>query len=222
MKIICLTPTGDRPDSLALSRFYFERARDYFGNDVTWMVVDDGIIPFDPGGCTYIRRKPDGPNSLGKNLKYAFANGALEGESILMWEDDDWYAPTRISNQLRYLNRWPLHGYSKSIYYNLRVGGVFQHENFLHSSLFETAMRRETAQTFDALINNHLGEPFLDLLLWKKVKGGLTIHCGEAIGIKGAKGRSGLGSGHSDNKLTYVKANLGDYIGEEDARRYVI
>ncbi len=217
--IACLTPTGDRPEALALSRKYFERARDNYGAAVKWVVVDDGITPFDPGGCIYIRREPDGPNSLGRNLLHGFKNGVLDFEEILMWEDDDWYAPTRITNQVRQLNRWGLHGYSKSVYYNLQEHGYFQHENFQHSSLFETAMRKETAQSFEALIKEHVNEPFLDLLLWKRVKGKLDPHCGQAIGIKGGKGRSGLGCGHKKDCLIYTKACLGDFIGA-DSKNY--
>lgn len=218
-KIVCLTPTGDRPESLALSRKYFERAKALCLDTVEWVVVDDGMNAFNPGGCKYLRRTPDGPNSLGRNLKYGLTNGALDCEFLLIWEDDDWYAPTRIINQVKQLNRWPMHGYSKTIYYNLRAKGAFQHDNFLHSSLFETAMRKEAAQTFDALIDQNINEPFLDLLLWKRIKGGLTPHAGEAIGIKGAKGRLGLGSGHRDTLLNYTKANLEDYIGG-DVKNY--
>lgn len=217
--IACLTPTGDRPESLALSKIYFERAKALLNEEVKWYVVDDGINAYDPGGCTYLRRNPDGPNSLGRNLLHGFANGVLDTEFVLIWEDDDWYAPTRIANQVKQLNRWPLHGYSKSIYYNLNVHGYYQHENFQHSSLFETAMRREVAQTFEALISNHVNEPFLDILLWKRVRGKLDPHCAEAIGIKGAKGRPGLGGGHKVDGLTYTKACLGDFIGA-DSKNY--
>lgn len=224
MLTICLTPTGDRPESLALSKFYYERAKSYYlqnnGDSLEWWVVDDGITPFDPGGCKYLRRQPDGPNSLGRNLSYAFESGVLEAEQILMWEDDDWYASTRIHNQARQLNRWTLHGYSQSIYYHLGLQGYFQHENFQHSSLFETAMRRETAQAFKAVIDSNINEPFLDLLLWKRVQGKLHPHCGEAIGIKGAKGRPGLGSGHNDTKLNYVPRPLQELIGV-DTEKYI-
>lgn len=221
MKIICLTPTGDRAECLALSRIYFERARDYYFKyghklDVEWLVVDDGIKAFDPGGCTYLRRTPDGPNSLGRNLLHAFNNGALDCEYLFMWEDDDWYAQTRIYNQYKQLNRWQLHGYSQSIYYHLSKGGYHQHENFAHSSLFETAMNSEVARTFKSLVEVNINEPFLDLLLWKRVRGKLETHCGEAIGIKGAKGRGNLGNG---DKLTYRTKLLEDFIGG-DAKRY--
>lgn len=221
--ICCITPTGDRHSSLTLSRSYFERAKAHYftkeDTDVRWLVVDDGIDPFNPGGCEYLRRMPDGPNSLGRNLKFGFANGALDAEHILIWEDDDWYAPTRIVNQVKQLNRYPIHGYSQSVYYNVALKGVFRHENFSHSSLFETAMTRETAQMLDAIITKNIDEPFLDLLLWKAVKGKLTPHCGEAIGIKGAKGRAGLGSGHSLAQLSYTPAKLEDYIGG-DSKNY--
>ncbi len=216
--IACLTPTGDRPESLALSKMYFERAAAQVGQDVKWFVVDDGITPFNPSGCVYLRRTPDGPNSLGRNLLHGFANGVLDAEFILIWEDDDWYAPTRIDNQVRQLNRWSLHGYSKTIYYNLNAHGYYQHENFQHSSLFETAMRQEAAQTFQVVIKRNIDNPFLDILLWKAVKGHCDPHCRQAIGIKGAKGRGGLGSGHKGG-LNYTKSCLGDFIGE-DSKNY--
>lgn len=217
--VACLTPTGDRPEALALSRQYFERARDNYGAAVKWVVVDDGVTPFDPGGCIYLRREPDGPNSLGRNLLHGFKNAALEAEEILMWEDDDWYAATRITNQVKQLNRWGLHGYGKSIYYNVPLKGVHVHSNFLHSSLFETAMRREVAQTFVEIIKTNPDAFYLDILLWKLVKGKVAPHSGECIGIKGMKGRAGLGCGHVKNQLAYTPADLKDYIGD-DAKNY--
>ncbi len=218
--ITCLTPTGDRPTSLALSRIYFERAKQFYlkqsNVEIEWLVVDDGITPFDPGGCRYLRRVPDGPNSLGRNLRFAFENGGLDAEFILIWEDDDWYAPSRIYNQVRQLNRYALHGYNKTVYYNINKGGYYRNENFQHSSLFETAMRREAAQQLQALALS--SNPFLDILLWKSTKGKLDEHCAQAIGIKGVVGRPGLGCGHGDN-LKYTPACLGDFIGG-DCKNY--
>jgi hypothetical protein len=105
------------------------------------------------------------------------------------------------------------------VYYNINVRGVFQHENFQHSSLFETAMRREQAEKFRVLIEKNVNEPFLDLLLWKSMKGRVDPHSRQAIGIKGGKGRAGLGSGHVPDRLEYTPANLEDYIGG-DAKNY--
>lgn len=217
--VICVTPTGDRPEALALSRSYFERARENYGEAVRWIVVDDGVTPFDPGGCIYLRRQPDGSNSLGRNLLHAFANGALEAEKILMWEDDDWYAPTRITNQVKQLNRWGLHGYGCSIYYNITLKGVYQHENHTHASLFETAMQREVAQRFVEIIKKDVNQPYLDILLWKLMRGKIDPQTKECVGIKGSKGRSGLGCGHVKNQLKYTPANLEEYIGG-DAKNY--
>lgn len=212
--IACLTPTGDRPQALALSKKYFERARDNYGSDVKWIVVDDGNTPFNPGSCIYLRREPDGPNSLGRNLLHGFKI-AVEAEHILMWEDDDWYSATRITNQVKQLNRWGLHGYNKSVYYNVQVNGVYEHENYTHSSLYETAMRRETAQRFVELIKNNVNERYLDVLLWKHIKGKVAVQNRDCIGIKGMTGRAGLGCGHVKNYLTYTPAKLKDYIGDD-------
>ena len=103
MKVCCLTCTGDRPLALSRAKYYIQRSRYPVEGTVEWVVVDDGITPYNPGECTYLRRSPDGPNSLGRNLLYGLiyiANSLLIPDYVIIHEDDDWYHPDRIVTQV--------------------------------------------------------------------------------------------------------------------------
>jgi len=226
-KICCLTPTGDRKDALNRSRFYFERS--LLSQPVDWIVVDDGIDAYNPGGCIYLRREPDGPKSLDRQFIYA-VNHLIDMEytDIIIWEDDDWYSPTRIQKQCDALLLTDLHGWTKAIYYNVKNRVWYQHMNNRHASFYESAMKIEIAQFLVRQIEIKRLYSFIDMELWEiqcnKQLAEPDTHC---IGIKGMPGRMGLGMGHtqgsnyisdyiSDKDLTMLKK----LIGEEDTNWY--
>lgn len=218
---VCLTPTGDRPHALKLARKWFERARGDMAVD--WLVIDDGIEPFDPGGCNYVRRTPDGPNSLGRQL--TFAMPLCEAyDNILIWEDDDWYAPDRISRQLDIMNKSQalLHGWANSRYYHLRAKGILNHKNTMHSSLCETAFRREFIPKVLECIALNTGDLYYDLKMWRKYGGTLGLLSTDqtpVLGIKGGPGRRGYCPGHNEKNILYTPMALSALIGD-DAKEY--
>lgn len=218
MQIACITCTGDRPEMLERSKFYLERSTQH----AEWVVIDDGIVPFNPGGCTYLRREPDGPNSLARNLLYGLER--TQADMYLFWEDDDWYAPTRIATQCAALRRHALHGWRNSIYYNIALRCWHAHMNTRHSSLFETGIREDLKSGIVAMLKASQN-PFVDLRIWREywAHGKIEKHDRQAIGIKGGPGRLGIGSGHRPSGYTPDDnyTDLKNIIGESDANWYV-
>jgi glycosyltransferase involved in cell wall biosynthesis len=96
--VSCIMPTCNRPDWVRQAISYFER-QDYPHREL--IIVDDGDIdlsdqlPSDPA-IRYIRL--DHRQSIGakRNLACTLAKGAI----VAQWDDDDWYAPNRISFQV--------------------------------------------------------------------------------------------------------------------------
>jgi glycosyltransferase involved in cell wall biosynthesis len=96
--VSCIVPTRDRPDYLLQSLRYFQR-QDY--PELELVIVDDGapglarILPDDPR----IRYEHVGERqSIGAKRNRACA--LARGEYIAHWDDDDWYAPRRLSAQI--------------------------------------------------------------------------------------------------------------------------
>jgi hypothetical protein len=221
MKICCLTCTGDRPEMLKRSKFYFERA--IKPCLVEWVVIDDGVVPFNPGGCSYYRREPDGPNSLGRNTLYGLDR--CNCDYIFFWEDDDWYSPLRITNQIRKVTMHGLHGYTNSIYYNIKYNCYYIHNNTRHASLYETALSATYKDAVKKLIIKNMNNSFIDLIIWRELwhLGRLDRNNYTAVGIKGGPGRGGLGSGHKPHAhyqqdLNWLK--LETLIGKDDTQWY--
>lgn len=218
-KTVCLTLTGDRPALLDLSRKWFERS-DKIGT-VDWLVIDDGVTPHNPGGCQYVRREPDGPNSLIRQLKFALPLCASY-DNILIWEDDDWYALDRAKDQICNLmwNPKPLHGYGRAIYYHLTAKGFVQHCNTDRASLCAMAFRSEFIPNILACADSN--DPFIDLRIWKmfgKSHGTISLDNKKTVGIKGGPGRGGCGNGHDHRRMPYNPKNLALIIGD-DAKYY--
>lgn len=98
MLVSCVMLTKDRRDLLPLAlRSY--RSQDWTEKEL--IVIDDGKdhvedlfqgIP----ECRYFHTEPWGTVSD----KLAFACDKTSGEILVTWDDDDWYAPTRITDQV--------------------------------------------------------------------------------------------------------------------------
>lgn len=99
--VSCVMPTKDRRRYVPLAIGYFLE-QDYANREL--VVVDDGtdpindLIPDDPR-IRYFRL--DEPVSTG--AKRNIACGHAEGEIIVHWDDDDWFAPWRVSYQVQQL-----------------------------------------------------------------------------------------------------------------------
>jgi hypothetical protein len=99
--VSCIMPTADRPEFLARSIEAFLR-QDYEAREL--IIVDDGEEPVDhlvPLDSRIRYGRVRGRLSLG--AKRNLACGRAGGAFIVHWDDDDWYAPWRLSYQVRAL-----------------------------------------------------------------------------------------------------------------------
>jgi glycosyltransferase involved in cell wall biosynthesis len=202
----------------------FERAASTVRYPVEWVVVDDGQEAFDPGGCNYYRREPDGPNSLGRNVLFGLPK--CQGDIVLFWEDDDWYAPERIEVQVNALKDVLLHGWCRTWYYNVPNRCHFQFHNLKHASLFETGLRKELIPSVMEIVRGEGDNPFIDMAIWKRLKGRLEPFTGVCVGIKGAPGRKGLGSGRTQATMKGWTEDprcfkLFNLVGRDDGQWYI-
>ena len=96
--VSCIMPTADRPEFAALAIHYF-LAQEYPQKEL--VIVDDGRMPLDAALLTdprirYVRLSERATTGAKRNL----ACREARGEIIVQWDDDDWYAPSRLNRQL--------------------------------------------------------------------------------------------------------------------------
>jgi glycosyltransferase involved in cell wall biosynthesis len=116
--ISCLTPTYNR-------RGFFPRAVKCFLSqdypNLEWVILDDGtdsikdLLPDDPR-IKYFQESPKQPHSVKMNRCFELSSGVLG----IVWDDDDWYAPDRVSKQTERLVADPemnVAGLSEFYYY---------------------------------------------------------------------------------------------------------
>lgn len=119
--ITAIMPTKDRPQLVARAVDYFRR-QDYTPREL--IVIDDGLqpigelLPRDPN-IRYLHLEHTFSVGEKRNQACALARGAV----IVHWDDDDWYAPHRISYQVGELDRQraDLCGLSRLLYFDPRV-----------------------------------------------------------------------------------------------------
>jgi len=212
MNVVVVTPTGDRPASLARQARYLQRSVLPAGTNPSWIVIDDGVVPYAPpridGWRTvYSRPKPMQGISLLRNLVVGLAEAVLCGpDYVLIWEDDDWYSPSRIENQVGALIRGKadkvyLHGPASSIYYHVPQRMWRLMPNPRHASLFETAFSKELIFPMMEYFKDVEGDRIsVDRSIWSHFSSSGKIDpvtvCRDSVGIKGMPGRKGIGCGH--------------------------
>jgi len=97
--VSCIMPTSGRPEWMAQAIRYFQR-QDYPNREL--VIIDASrenlaaLIPPDPR-IRHIRTRIARSIGTMRNLAADHARGDI----ILHWDDDDWYAPTRISAQVQ-------------------------------------------------------------------------------------------------------------------------
>lgn len=100
--VSCIMPTANRQKFIPLAIQYF-MAQDYANAEL--IIVDDGkepsthLIPDNPK-IRYFYTEPLGTIGVKRNYACEKANG----EIIMHWDDDDWYAPDWITRQVVALN----------------------------------------------------------------------------------------------------------------------
>lgn len=199
--VTVITPTRDRPLAFSLCRRWM--ATQDFGGTVQWIVVDDGDVPVEPGPFEYLRRRPSScQNTLPDNLTEALDHST--GSRVLIFEDDDFYAPNYISTMVSRPRKELAFGEVKPRYYNVRSRRWHLGPSAGFSSLCRTGFRAEmiTLARKAAEETKRAGDVSIDVRFWAEVKQAGVPFClfdqpKLTVSIKGLPGRAGLGKNHA-------------------------
>lgn len=218
--ITLVTCTGDRPELFARQERYMARQTLRFNR---WIVVDDGAEPTPVHlGQDYIRREPS-PNvreSFAGNVRAGLeAVGSNHFNYVYIIEDDDWYAQNYLETLSWSLAESELVGEKNAHYYNVKEQVWKLCGNLAHASLCQTAFRASLIPKILPLISE--SSAFVDIRLWREIQCDKSLlDSANCVGLKGQKGRAGIGMGHRPNS-SWCKDEQGykliEWIGHEDA-----
>lgn len=228
MRLTILTCTCDRPQAFALcEKWMGAQTR----QPEQWIVMDDSVEPVTITQGQQHYHCPDfrGRGSMAKKLRWALENNIIEGDALILIEDDDRYAPAYLAWCEEQLARFDLIGEGRNLYYNVQHRWWFDHGNISHASLCATACTRAA---FPQLLKESAGDdPFIDSRLWKNYRGKKQVFdpvkLGRrlTIGIKAMPGTKGYGSGHDKDSGWAIRdpnlTKLRELIGP-DAESYAI
>lgn len=210
-----ITPTGGRPQAFRLAEKYM--ASQTYRGPLEWIVVDDCIRPT---VCTmkqiqvHVRVEPfweaRGKITLARNM--AVGVRVAKHPRIVVWEDDDWYGPKWLEICLNRLERAPLVGENSSRYYNIPRRCFAEFPTRRHSSLCQTAFRREIIPLVESSYLRAVTH--VDLDIWGRWDGPkiLETPSGQCVGIKGLPGRPGVGVGHRPTGGNWTSDPRGDLL----------
>jgi len=203
--ITVITATGDRHLTFELSQRWMENQT---VKPDEWIVIDDGsecVRLTYKGNVRHVIRKKqeDEPKfTMLLNLEEAIKN--INGDKIIIWEDDEYYAPNYIEVMSKKLDEFELVGIGESKYYHI-TGKYFRHVNKEKSSLAQTSFRNSLLPQFTKILDfcKQTGNMYLDMKLWKAnitvskhifFDNEASLYCG----IKGMEGRKGIGWAHEE------------------------
>lgn len=204
MNIYALTPTGSRPEGLALLGEYLN-AQTYQG-PLTWIIVDDCLpatrIPRVRAGIKVIAVHPRRQWQPGTSTQAASMAAGLEhvpeDAVLFVLEDDDVYLPGYIETMLEAMETLHLAGERHARYYNVATGRCRAIRGKIHSSMASTVCKGGALALLRSLCKGGLTR-MLDVNLWKQFKGSKRLmDTDNVVGIKGLPGRPGIGVGHRD------------------------
>ena len=125
--VSCIMPTYNRRGFIPHALHYWER-QDYDNKEL--LVLDDGIDPVEDlipndSRIQYVRLLPPRMR-LGAKLNYGCSQVA--GRYIALWDDDDWYSPSRLTRQVRALEAgFNVCGCADLLYYDIVKGKAFRY-----------------------------------------------------------------------------------------------
>lgn len=204
MKITAITATYQRPQAYELCKRYMASQT---RQPDQWLVLD-------------------GPEPMGQKLLGCVRSGVIEGDAIVIWEDDDLYLPDWIEWCEAQLNKgYSIVGEGLAIYYNVRRRWMSNCLNTRHASLCQTAFTRDLLPALDNIIES-FDNQFFDTRLWRLnvnkhlylPKDGIR----RVIGMKGMPGTKGYSAEHSqvcppgtvaDPSLYHLWNLVGPYAG---------
>jgi len=195
-----ITPTGDRPEAWALCQRWMSH-QDYAG-PVIWHVVDDGITPM-PMGWTrphYVLRtyrlSPQTVNTQARNLRFLL-DQINPDWPVVIWEDDDYYAPDWLSWVEKLIGQSELIGENQARYYHVGFRRGKQLRNQFHASLCSTVIRGSAIETLKQCCQPE--KTYIDMDLWKCHPHHFLFSGNRVVGMKGLPGRPGIGMGHRND-----------------------
>lgn len=197
-----LTPTGGRPEGLALLASYID-AQTWDG-EARWIVVDDcdpaTPAPVVRAGIEVEVVRPAWRWQLGMNTQAASMVAGLqlvpEDATLLLLEDDDLYLPDHIGNMLAALQRAELVGEKTARYYNVATRRWQVIPSVRHASLAATGCRGAGLLHLRRICA--AGSKRIDMDLWTQGCTRQLLSTGNVVGIKGLPGRGGIGVGHRE------------------------
>ena len=237
--IALITPTGARPKQIELCAKFMSN-QDYKG-DVLWIIIDDAepvttdfITKDFKKDWTIVKVKPTqkwlpGMNTQSRNMMLGLdLLNKYEVGAIFVIEDDDYYSPRYLSEMMKQFKGYDVIGETDTIYYNTHYHTWYPNRNMKHVSLFQVAFTPKMIPLFRQSCLDRKGK-FIDMCFFRRAVAGryklnLFKTAYLSIGIKGMKGRSGIGFGHRmslnkmrpDPNLEKLKSLIG-----EDYKYYV-
>jgi len=208
-----ITPTGGRPNQLALLDTYLKRQTN---QDFKWIVLDDYPQKTKkPDRCDiYINAEWtwDGKNTQSKSMLRLLEE--IGTEKVLICEDDDWYSRNHVEIFSNLLEKYDVVGQKSTIYYNVKNQSYRNFYKTNHSCMCQTGLKGDAVKHLIKVCSeNHTN---LDVVFWKTWSGSKYLdESMTAIGIKGLAGRGGIGIGHTmqgepDKNGKQLKALIGN------------
>jgi hypothetical protein len=236
-----VTTTRNRPFSFSLVEEWI--ARQSYREPWQWLVVNDGTEPYEyrMGQDGWERTpEPTMRTASGKIVpeisivaNWLEAIPLIEGDKVVVVEDDDWLHPNYLEMMDRELDEADLVGISFDLYWKVRDRKYKRMGNAYHASLGATAFRSYVLPAVKRCCNVLCAKNnsvFLDMYLWaeaepmhglrtrliqNKAPDGRAYH----VGLKQMPGAPGLGLGHSDDGAADPQGTmLAEWIGQQDAR----
>lgn len=225
--MICfLTPTGGRPDGLALLAGYLS-AQTYRG-PARWIVVDDCApatpVPEVREGIEIEVIRPEWRWRPGMNTQAASMAAGLAAvpsdAALVVLEDDDAYLPGHVHTVLKELGTVELAGERVARYYNVATERAQAIPSDRHASLASTGCRGAALEMLRKLCAG--GSRRIDIDLWAGFTGTKVLaDTNNVIGIKGLPGRGGIGVGHRQSfGMPDDGSLLAEWLGAERASAY--
>jgi len=205
MNVFALTPTGNRPEGMALLAEYIN-AQSY-AHAFQWIIVDDcdpatRVPKMREGISVELLRPPwrwePGQNTQAKSMAFGLSRVPNDA-ALFVFEDDDVYLPDYMITMREAIACAELVGEKDSYYYNVSSGRWRVLPGKVHSSMASTVCRGAGLTHLKRLCASG-AQRMLDVNLWKTFKGSkVVLSAHNVIGIKGLPGRSGIGVGHRRN-----------------------
>lgn len=132
MKISCIMPTANRRALLPLALHCFKN-QTWPEHDRELVVVDDGQDCIEDlvrgiGNILYCRLKDSRSVDIGTKRNWCCQ--LAHGDVILHWDDDDWCAPTRITDQVERLEESgkQVSGYHSLFFWSVTLQKAFEYK----------------------------------------------------------------------------------------------